>query len=289
MSEVTILGIGELLWDQFPDGRRPGGAPFNFAFHCRQLGHPSAIVSRVGSDPLGQELLNLVRTLGMSDSLIDADNQHATGTVEVHITDGQPDYQITEHVAWDFLECSPRLERAAKEAKVLCFGTLAQRHSNSRATIRQLCEIASGLIVCDVNLRQGYYNREIVEASFISSHWLKLNDTELSTLGELLDLSSADPIGELRVRYQLDLVCVTRGANGCRIETVDITIDEPGLRVQVHDTVGAGDAFTAGLVCGHLEGLTLEQSARLANRLAARVASMPGGTPSIERQQIDVD
>ena len=164
-----IVGIGELLWDVFPDGRKvPGGAPFNFAFHCHQFGHKAVIVSRLGNDDLGRELREAVKGFGLSDEFIQTDDRHETGTVQVTLTDGQPSYRITENVAWDAMEWNERLQDLAHNCRAVCFGTLAQRSEPSGTTIRQFVTAsrsAEALRVFDVNLRQHYYTRDILRAS----------------------------------------------------------------------------------------------------------------------------
>src|SRR5262249_49397696 len=141
-----IVALGEVLWDLLPTGPRAGGAPFNFAFHCHQLGHPAVLVSRVGDDDLGRRLRTAVRRLGLTDEYIQTDPKYPTGTVQVSLdASGQPAYTITEHVAWDFIEWEPRLELLAESAQAVCFGTLAQRAPESRSNIRRLVALAHGL------------------------------------------------------------------------------------------------------------------------------------------------
>src|SRR5688572_3699171 len=167
-----IVGIGEMLWDVFPDGRKvAGGAPFNFAFHCRQLGHAAAIVSRVGDDELGRELREEVRRLGLSDEFIQTDRDHPTGTVRVTVdAAGQPAYTITEDVAWDYIGWDDGLAKLAGECTAVCFGTLAQRSESAHAIQSFLSDSRFGpggyaLRVFDVNLRQHYYTPGVLRSS----------------------------------------------------------------------------------------------------------------------------
>lgn len=274
-----ILGLGEILWDLLPDGPQLGGAPFNFAFHCHRLGWPAVMASRVGRDPLGDDILLRLADLGLDAGQVQIDDAHPTGTVAVELTaDGQPSYTIREDVAWDHLAWGPDLAAAAKSAAAVCFGTLAQRGPASRATIRAVLAATSAKVVFDVNLRQHYWHRDVIEASLRASDWVKLNADELHTLGGLFDVGSA---AALRERFDLELVCLTRGADGCLVTTATETVEEPGVAVTVVDTVGAGDAFTAALVVGVLEGRPLREAVRRANRLAARVAGAKGGTPEL--------
>jgi fructokinase len=227
---------------------------------------------------------------------VQIDSLKPTGTVNVAVNAaGDPSYTIVEDVAYDFLDWSDRLSNLAHAAQAICFGTLAQRNLVSRRTIQRLLDLAhqarpGPLIVCDINLRQQFYNRDVIEQSLLRSHWLKLNTAELDVLTNLFGLprvTSSDALAELRKRFRLDLVCLTRGAEGCLVQAGD-EIDQPGIPTSVVDTVGAGDAFTAALVCLTLEGRPLDAAISFANRLAARVAGERGATPRIEREEIEV-
>jgi fructokinase len=290
-SPVEIVGVGEVLWDLLPGGRQLGGAPFNFTFHCHQLGHAAAIVSRAGADDLGRESRATVRRLGLPDMHIQEDPEHPTGTVAVALdAGGVPTFTIAPDVAWDYLAWDDALAALFRQAHAVCFGTLAQRHPTARATLQRALQAAGGaLIVCDVNLRQHFYSREVIETSLAASRWVKLNEDELLVLRNLLGLagtSEAAMLAALRARYRLELACLTRGGRGSLVQTADEEVDLPGVPVKVVDTVGAGDAFTAGLLCCVLEGRPLPAAAAFANALAARVAAAPGGTPVIDRHLI---
>src|SRR5262245_18201307 len=292
----AIIGVGEALWDLLPGGARLGGAPCNFAFHCQLLGHNDAIVSRVGADDLGARLHSELTGLGLTDELVQTSSLKPTRTVKVDLDHaGHPTYTIVEDVAYDYLDWNDSLNQLPHTVQAICFGTIAQRNLVSRRTLQQLLDLAhqarpGPLIVYDINLRQHFYSRDVIEQSLIRSHWLKLNTDELEVLTNLFDLprvSASDALAELRRRFRLDLVCLTRGADGCLVQASD-EIDLPGIPTAVVDTVGAGDAFTAGLVCLTLEGRPLDTAAAFANRLAARVAGEHGGTPRIDRQEIEV-
>jgi fructokinase len=283
-----ILGLGEVLWDLLPDGRALGGAPCNFTFHCHRLGRAAAIVSRVGADDLGRDLRAALRGLGLDDTFVQEDATHPTGTVSVELEAGQPRYTIHENVAWDYLAPDDRLDAALAGVSVVCFGTLMQRNEASRATVQRLVRFVAdqALVVCDINLRQHYYTPDVLEKSLTLSRWAKLNDGELLVLRDLFGLSGGDEsalAASLRERFRLELVALTRGERGCLVQTADEEVAVSGEKVDVVDTVGAGDAFTAGLVCAVLEGVEIGDAAVLANRLAARVAASRGGTPLIDR------
>jgi fructokinase len=258
-------------------------APFNFAFHCHQLGHATAIVSRVGDDELGRELRDEVKRLGMSDEYIQTDREHPTGTVRVTVdASGQPCYEIVEKVAWDYIEPIPSLA-----AELVGFGTLGQRCSVSRTTIRSFVE-RTPLGVFDVNLRQHFFDRECLEKSLALATMVKVSEEEWPTVASSLDLKRTVEIIE-RFPNSIRSVIVSRGANGMKFvsRTAGESFDLPGVPIRLVDTVGAGDAFTAAMVCLCLEGKPLRACARFANRYAARVCEHRGGTPRIDRREIE--
>jgi len=295
-----IVALGELLWDLLPSGRQAGGATFNFAFHCHQLGHPAIIVSRVGDDDLGRELRQAVKRLGMSDEFIQTERGHPTGTVAVHVDEkGQPTFAIAENVAWDFFEWEPKLAELAKLARAVCFGTLAQRARRSRDTIGAFIPNTSEdcIAVCDINFRKPFLSKEVIDDSLRLADWLKVNEDEARELARALDAWPAEHLNGVGGYWRQRLLptilsekavyAVTRGANGCVVGDVHQDIDLPGVRVPVVDTVGAGDAFTAALLTQTLEGKRLVDAARFANAYAAVVASKPGGTPTIAREEVE--
>ena len=286
----AIIGLGEILWDLLPTGKSLGGAPFNFTFHCHQLGQPAIMVSRVGRDERGAEIRAALRGLGLRDDFVQDDAEHPTGTVGVEVDErGQPTFTIHEG-AWDHLAWDDRLAALAGQAVVVCFGSLIQRQATARATVRRVLSAArNSICIFDVNLRQDHHSREVLEESLEASRWAKLNDVELVVLRDLFGLKGGESslVAELRRRFDLELVALTRGEKGCLVQTADEEVVVPGLPVAVVDTVGAGDAFAAGLVCAVLEGREVADAARFANRLAARVAASRGGTPRIERGEIE--
>jgi fructokinase len=290
-ANVEIVGLGEVLWDLLPAGPQLGGAPFNFTFHCHQLGHASAMVSRVGADLQGQAIRATLRNLGLSDTFLQEDPGHATGTVPVTLDEqGQPTFTITPNVAYDYLAWEDALEPLFAQARAVCFGTLAQRCPVARQTVHQaLASASKALVVYDVNLRQHFFSAEILETSLQASDWAKLNEDELIMLRDTLGLRGTMPsvlLADLRQRYGLQLVALTRGARGCLVQSAEDEVDVPGVPVSVVDTVGAGDAFTAGLLVYALEGKSLSAAALFANHLAARVAAA-GGTPAIHRGELE--
>jgi len=291
-ERFTIVGVGEALWDVFEGGKVLGGAPTNFAYHVCGLGHEGIPLSRVGQDRLGNELLGAICQLGMPTRYIQRDPGHPTSTVIVKLAaDGTPDFTIVEDVAWDFLEPDERWLELARGADAVCFGTLAQRSATSRRTIQQLLAAAeSALKVCDINFRQRYYSREVVTESLATAHVLKLNESELDELRRVLGYrSAARDAGDefarhLMAEYGLEMVCITLGGAGCRLVAPGEAVSRPVPATRVVDTVGSGDAFTAGLVVKRLEGRSLASVAEAANLLGAYVAGFRGATPPLDEE-----
>ena len=284
----TVVGLGELLWDLFPSGKKLGGAPANFAYITSLLGDAGIPASRVGSDSLGDEALRRVAQLGLSAAFVQQDPIYPTGTVKVEIDDsGQPKFEISEPVAWDFLELSAAWQELAREADAVCFGSLAQRSAQNRKTILSFLQATSpaAIRIFDVNLRQNFYSRQVLEESMRLATIVKLNHEELPKIMRLFELESRseeDSARRLLSLHSLKLVCVTRGNGGSLLTSSDECNEHPGFRVSVADTVGAGDAFTAALVHGYLRGKPLAEINEAANRVGAWVASQAGATPAVK-------
>ena len=284
-----VVGLGELLWDLFPKGKQLGGAPANFAYITALLGDSGIVASRVGDDRLGQEALWHLKSSGLDISRIQRDLTHPTGTVKVDVDfKGQPEYHITENVAWDFMELSEDWISLARSAHAVCFGSLAQRNSVSRAAIRAfLSALPSFAIgIFDVNLRQSYFSAEIIRDSLRHAKILKLNHEEFPRFLDLLQCplrnSQRSDVGAARwlcKEFGVQIVCVTRGSNGSLLVTPTAQDEHPGFSVKIADTVGAGDAFTAALVHHALRGSSLATMNAAANRMGAWVASEEGATP----------
>jgi len=284
-----MVGLGEILWDILPEGRQLGGAPANFAYHGAALGARGVPVSRIGDDDLGREAIAACERLGLDSVHIQTDGRHPTGTVEVSVDDdGMPEYTIAQGAAWDYIHWEPELRALAKHADVICFGSLAQRSKVSRETIWRFLECAgcNSKIVFDVNLRGDFYNAEIISQSMMLAHVVKLNSDELDLVMAMVnpgDKAQSWVSRDLLEAYNLKLLCVTRGQRGCIMMRDREVIEHPGYKVDVKDTVGAGDAFTAAMMTLYLNGSDLQQIANGANRLGAYVAGQNGGTPAIEK------
>jgi len=285
-----VVGLGDLLWDVFPDSRRPGGAPANVAFQAGQLGAMGVVCSRVGLDPLGEALLAFLAAQGLTTEWIQHDSEHPTGTVTVDLSQpSHPNYVIHENVAWDYLATGPALVALMGRAAAVCFGTLAQRTKPSRWAIYEALDAAprSCLTVYDVNLRQQWYDRLWIEPSLRRARLVKLNDTEAVVLAELFGLTSREPADLAHYfhdQFGVAACCITRGANGCLLVRGTEQVDQPGLPVEVVDTVGAGDAFTAALIVATLRAWPLAAQAAFANRVGGLVASRRGAMPPLREE-----
>jgi fructokinase len=287
----TIIGLGEVLWDIFEDGKVLGGAPANFAYHVHCLGHTGLPFSRVGRDALGRELIASLDARSLCTGFIQRDPDHPTGQVHVELDDqGVPDFTITEGVAWDYMQAERRWIDAARGADAICFGTLCQRNPESRETIRTVLEAASeSVLVFDVNLRHQFYTPQIITDSLKRCAVLKLNTPEVAELRQLLELSGTEPdmIRSLMDMYEIQLACVTRGENGCTVYTAEHRVDSEVPPTNVVDTVGSGDAFSAGLTVKYLDGSPPESIARGANLLGAYVAECRGAMPQMPQQIVE--
>lgn len=292
MQSKKVLGLGELLWDVFEDSRKPGGAPANVAFQLNQLGLAGIIASRVGADPLGEEITRFLSGMGLSTDFIQTDTGHPTGTVTVQLDATRtPSYTIHENVAWDFLELTPELEALLPTLSAVCFGTLAQRGKTTRETIQKILDRVPDdcLKVYDVNLRQDFFSRELLETSLQKSNVAKMNDGEMEVLKPVFglpqDLAPVDFALNLCEKYGLAEVCITRAEKGCFLVRKDgQTADVPGKIVQVADTVGSGDSFSAALIYTMLRGSDIQTQAEFANEVGTLVATRSGGMPPLQEE-----
>ncbi|MGB8065207.1 MAG: carbohydrate kinase [Candidatus Sulfotelmatobacter sp.] len=281
-----VVGLGEVLWDVLPERTCLGGAPANFAYITRLMGDQGIVASRVGEDSRGLDALRRMEELGLDIDHVQTDGEHQTGTVSVELDgNGLPHYEIAAPVAWDFLTWTRDWQQLAESIDAVCFGSLAQRSEVSHATIRRFLAAASAdtLKVFDVNLRQSFYSVETLTESMRLADIVKLNDEELPRIMNLFkfahknDLSSAQ---NLLREYDLNVVCVTRGGRGSLLVRENDCSVHPGFKVHVADTVGSGDAFTAGLVHEYLHGAPLELMNEVANLVGAWVASEVGAMPT---------
>lgn len=292
-GNFLMVGLGEILWDLLPSGRVLGGAPTNFAYMASVLGDQGIVASRIGSDNRGQEAKQQLERLGLSTAYLQRDSEYRTGEAGVSLDSaGQPTFTIENQVAWDCLRWTANWEGLAKRADVICFGSLAQRAPVSTRTIDRFLSNSrpDSLRIFDVNLRQSYYDAEILTRSLEHANVVKLSERELSVVASIFQLKRTDEESLARMllrKWNLKLVCVTRGARGSFLASSNECTDHPGFAVKVVDAVGAGDAFTACLAHYYARGYSLIEISEYANRLASWVATKAGATPVINSGQVE--
>lgn len=282
-----VIGMGEALWDCLPEGRKIGGAPANFAYHAAQFGLQSVAVSAVGHDALGQEILDTFSQKGLSYYLPQV--SFPTGTVQVTLDDqGVPQYDICENVAWDNIPYTDELDALARQTRAVCFGSLAQRNEVSRKTIRRFLttmpQTSDTLRVFDINLRQHFYSKDILEESFRLCNVLKINDEELVIVQRMFGyegLHEEDTCKKLISDFGLKLLILTCGTNGSYVFDKDGVSFMPTPKVKVADTVGAGDSFTGSFVAQLLLGKTVREAHETAVRVSAFVCTQNGAMPQL--------
>jgi fructokinase len=298
-----VVSLGEALFDCFPNRTMLGGAPVNFIVHMQQLlavcGGESFLISRVGDDELGRQLLSEIKSCEVSTELVQVDPRHPTGQVRVEFSPlGDPKYHIAENAAWDFIDLEETAPPLAARSSAVCFGTLAQRSPISRQTIQQFVTAApQALRVLDVNLRQHYFTPSILETSLSIANVVKLNEEELASAASLLPErfggaeSTDERAAALVQSFNLKVLALTRGARGTVLYSTGGHLEGKPVPAPITaeaDNVGAGDACCAGLVYGLLLNWPLERTLELANRMGAYVASQPGGAPRLSAQLLEL-
>ena len=292
MENTIVVGMGEALWDVLPEGKKIGGAPANFAYHVSQFGLNSRVVSAVGDDKLGMEILDNFREKKLN-AMVEI-VPYPTGTVQVELdAEGVPCYDIKEGVAWDNIPYTPALEDLAKHTKAVCFGSLAQRSVVSRDTINRFIDAMPAedtLKIFDINLRQGFYTKEILCNSFSKCNILKINDEELVTVSRMFGypgIDLQDKCWILLAKYNLKMLILTCGVNGSYVFTPGNVSFVETPRVEVADTVGAGDSFTAAFVSSILSGLSIGKAHKLAVETSAYVCTQNGAMPVLPQSLKD--
>lgn len=294
-QQKIVVGLGEILWDMLPTGARLGGAPANFTVMAARLGDRGIIASRLGADALGEQARAYLQTLPAETIFLQSDSQYATGTVTVSFAHGETEYEFQEPVAWDNLSMTPEWRVLAQSADAVCFGTLAQRSNTSRAAIQQFLAATRPdcVRIFDVNLRQSFYSADLVQASLSHATVLKLNETEVAKILALAanetniaqDEASLHKAAQILLsRYPLKLVCISLGAEGSLLVTRESAHRHHGISIEVADTVGAGDAFTAALTHYYLQSAPLPVLNEAGNRWGAWVASQPGAMPYLSAE-----
>lgn len=288
--KTTIVGMGEALWDVLPEGKKLGGAPANFAYHISQFGYDSVVVSAVGDDKLGNEILDNLAAKQLQHKIEKV--PYPTGVVQVTLDDaGVPCYEIKENVAWDNIPFTPALEELAQHTQAVCFGSLAQRSVVSRETINSFLDAMprkeGQYKIFDINLRQGFYNKEILDESFNKCNILKINDEELITISRLFGFPGIDLQDKcwiLLAKYNLKMLILTCGINGSYVFTPGEVSFVETPKVEVADTVGAGDSFTAAFMAAILAGKSVAHAHRLAVDVSAYICTQNGAMPHLPEE-----
>ncbi len=282
MAALKILGIGELVWDMLPAGKQLGGAPVNFAFWCNRLGAEGYPVTAIGKDSLGDEVVAWLENTGLDLRHIQR-NGHPTGVVNVTLSEGGiPAYDIVENVAWDAIEADENTLELARTADAICWGALAQRSGKTRRSVKAVLDAApeSCLKVFDINIRQNWYTREVIESSLNKADVLKLNEDELPLIAEMFGLPQETAVADIIRNFSLKYIIYTAGADHSEIHGAEgllSSIKTPS--VEVADTVGAGDSFTAAFITSLLGGNTIQESHAKAVEVAAEVCTIKGAIP----------
>lgn len=278
-----IVGLGEILWDVLPTGKILGGAPANFAYHISQFGYDGYVVSAIGQDELGEEILQNLNTKKLNYQI--EKTEFHTGTVQVTLDEkGIPSYEICENVAWDNIPFSAEIEKLAKSTRTICFGSLAQRSEVSKRTIRLFLKAMPGnaLKIFDINLRQHFYTKELIVESLHNCDILKINDEEVVVVAKLLgweNKTELEVCKQLLIDYNLNMLVLTKGVEGSYVLTTDETSFMPTPKVTVADTVGAGDSFTAAFIASILKGKSITEAHQRAVDVSAYVCTQKGAVP----------
>ena len=286
MNDV-IVGMGEVLWDMLPEGKKIGGAPANFAYHVSQYGFDGCVVSAVGDDKLGNEILESFNNRRLNYLIQRV--PYPTGTVQIELDEaGIPCYEIKENVAWDNIPFTVDLEKLAKKTRAVCFGSLAQRNTVSRETINRFLDVMSDAAgqyrLFDVNLRQGFYDKEILCNSMKRCNILKINDEELIAVSRMFEypgINLEDKCRALLSEYGLEILILTCGVNGSYVFTRENVSFVNTPKIEVADTVGAGDSFTATFISAILKGKSIREAHELAVEVSAYVCTQNGAMPEL--------
>ncbi len=281
-----IVGLGEALWDVLPEGKKLGGAPANFAYHAGQFGLDTLAISALGEDELAEETINALKDHNLNYLMPRV--AFPTGTVQVTLSgDGIPAYDIKENVAWDNIPFTAEMEEVARNARAVCFGSLAQRNAVSRDTIRRFLDATPDdcLKIFDINLRQQFYSKDVLEESFHLCNVLKINDEELVVVNRMFGYEGLDMRGtceRMVIDYGLKMLVLTCGTNGSYVFTDDgLTSFQETPKVEVADTVGAGDSFTGSFCASILNGKPVQQAHLTAVRVSAFVCTQNGAMPTV--------
>lgn len=275
----NIVCFGEVLWDVYPDGKELGGAPFNVAAHMKKLGANSHIVTKVGREELGTQIIRAIEEQDISTNYTQIDYTFSTGTVDVRLDkDGKPTYHVKQPSAWDFIHSNLENMNLVQNSSALIFGTLACRSERSRQTLIDLARI-SKLNICDLNIRQNYYSKELIEELLGFTDILKINEEELRLIEAIFEIDLDQNLQKLKEKFDLNLIILTKGAEGAQVWFEDRLYSAEAHKVNVIDTVGSGDAFLAAFIHNYLNDEKISHCLESGCALGAYVASKPGAIP----------
>jgi len=284
-----ILCFGEVLWDMLPTGPKPGGAPLNVAIHLIRQGHTPALISKIGNDSLGLDLVRFITEAGLDRNLIQKDESLPTSQVIIHLDEKKnATYEICEPVAWDNIQLTPENQQAAKKADLVIFGSLASRNNTTRETLFQLLENTKATRLLDVNLRPPYDKPDAINEMLQKADFIKLNNDELTIIAGWHQKTGSETelIRWISDFFQCPTVCVTRGENGAALFIDNAIYEHPGFKVEAADTVGAGDSFLASLVANLARNQSPQEALEYACATGAFVASQKGAVPVYSEKEI---
>lgn len=289
-NKLQVACFGELLWDNLPTGKKPGGAPMNVAYHLNKLGIQSTLITRVGDDANGQDLLDFIKGKGLTTEYCQIDSRFPTSTVEVSIADDKEvTYDIVKSVAWDYIECQSHLYNLVSQSDAFVFGSLAARHSVSYLSLHSLLEKAK-YKVFDVNLREPHYSQASITQLLRKTNLLKLNIHELNLISNWFNSSCDTEWDQIRVlqdKFFIEEIVVTKGSTGASYYTKNAQCNYPAFKVQVNDTVGSGDSFLAAFLSQKLNGKSIEVMLGYAAALGAYVTMHAGACPDYRKYDLE--
>ena len=290
-SKKSVVCFGEILWDNLPTGKKPGGAPMNVAYHLHKLGIDSQLISSIGDDQSGVELMDFLKEIGLKTDLVQIDQAHDTSEVQASVNPSNHEvtYEIISPVAWDFISWQPNFETLLKEAQAFVFGTLSARNIASRNTLYQMLE-HSAYRVFDVNLRAPHYSPEVIEALLKKSNLVKLNSSELLLIAQWYNracVKEAECVEVLFDRFNIEEVIITKGSHGATYYTSLFRYDYPAYAVHVADTIGSGDSFLAAFLAMKLGDEPVEITLDYAVAMGAFITSQAGACPQYSKFDLE--
>lgn len=287
-AQNQVVCFGEVLWDILPSGAMPGGAPMNVAYHLKKLGTHPALITRIGLDTYGKELVNILSENEVTTDYFDVDYEHATGLVYANLNDHhEVAYDIVYPSAWDFIEWKDEFNQLLQHADFFVYGSLTSRNKTSRDTLSQLLDIAKTKVL-DINLRPPHFHRSTVEYLLGKADILKMNIAELELITGWFSQfkSTEDRVRLIQDRFKIDAIIVTMGGEGALVNDKGTVYRHPGFKIAVADTIGSGDSFLAGFIHQLLNGATTEQALEFASGIGAFIATQCGACPPYQIEQI---